>query len=402
MGSILNFVFGNDYINGSGLVNQYGNNIFNHSVILNHIESNNISRTYNFEIRENFKNLFLLECNGSLNDLFEKDINDKTIFDYLPNSFINDIKNKKVKILLSSIAESSSDNNNLFEKIENILKKYQLDNECIILIDSNVILRTDKFKLFKSYHFLIQSSKIKKGELTELGYYSEFINEDDVYKSNIRQKHFISFNRNTQKTHRHFLCLFLEKENLINNFILSALRKISEINDSKLNYLNDYIEKFNIKVPLEVDTHNLDNKMSFSTLNTYKNEHYLNSYFHVVTETCFDNGEIFFTEKITKPIIGLQPFMVLSSPRYLLEFKKLGFKTYDSIFDESYDNIEDNSDRLINILSQIKQICKLKLTEVDELYKSVLDICIYNRNHLFSMKNINEIDNILKEIENEW
>jgi hypothetical protein len=80
----------------------------------------------------------------------------------------------------------------------------------------------------------------------------------------------------------------------------------------------------------------------------------------------------------------MQPFILVSSYKMLENFKQLGFKTFDGLFDEGYDSIENNFDRLELILSEIDRVCKLPHDEVKNLYKMYFDICIYNREHLVS------------------
>ena len=55
---------------------------------------------------------------------------------------------------------------------------------------------------------------------------------------------------------------------------------------------------------------------------------------HVVTETVFYYDKLHLTEKIFKPIVSKQPFMLLAAPGNLAYLKRYGFKTFDGIIDE--------------------------------------------------------------------
>ena len=60
----------------------------------------------------------------------------------------------------------------------------------------------------------------------------------------------------------------------------------------------------------------------------------------LVAET-FVRGDTFFpTEKTVRPIIGKKPMLVYGPKNYLKHLKALGFKTWDTIWDESYDQYE--------------------------------------------------------------
>ena len=43
---------------------------------------------------------------------------------------------------------------------------------------------------------------------------------------------------------------------------------------------------------------------------------------NIVTETTFENNELFISEKIVKPLVGFQPFIVLGPQYYLRELKE--------------------------------------------------------------------------------
>ena len=51
------------------------------------------------------------------------------------------------------------------------------------------------------------------------------------------------------------------------------------------------------------------------------------------------------------------PFLIWGSPGCLGLFKSFGFKTFSNIFDESYDLIKDDSERMECILGEVKRMC---------------------------------------------
>lgn len=64
--------------------------------------------------------------------------------------------------------------------------------------------------------------------------------------------------------------------------------------------------------------------------------------FSAVAETCYNDDFSFFTEKTSKPIIAKRLFVMFAGMNYLTNLRKLGFKTFGNIIDESYDT-EDNA-----------------------------------------------------------
>jgi hypothetical protein len=79
--------------------------------------------------------------------------------------------------------------------------------------------------------------------------------------------------------------------------------------------------------------------------------------YSVVAETNYDNHYSFYTEKIVKPILAERLFVVFSGQHYLRNLRSLGFRTFDSIIDETYDTIEDPDLRFKLACEQVKYLC---------------------------------------------
>jgi hypothetical protein len=60
----------------------------------------------------------------------------------------------------------------------------------------------------------------------------------------------------------------------------------------------------------------------------------------LVLETMTRGNTFFPTEKTIRPIVGLKPFITYAPRNYLKHLRALNFKTFDGIWDESYDNFE--------------------------------------------------------------
>jgi hypothetical protein len=89
------------------------------------------------------------------------------------------------------------------------------------------------------------------------------------------------------------------------------------------------------------------------------NEHYTNAYFNLVLETHFDadgSGGTFLTEKTFKPIKNGQPFVLVAPPGSLQCLRDLGYRTFDSVLDNSYDLEINNTQRWLKIKHALKQI----------------------------------------------
>ena len=187
-----------------------------------------------------------------------------------------------------------------------------------------------------------------------------------------------------------------------NDSYFSFLRKLDYLGEAE-QYLNKKLDLdfYNSKIPIELDTHNIENKESFGSSNTFKKELFLDSCIHLVTETTFYDNELFISEKIIKPLVNYQPFIVFGPIGYLRELKKYGFKTFSDFWDEDYDLVEDSKQRLNLLLKLVKTLNNKSIKELNDIYMSTKEICIFNRNLFYNLE-LNSIPIILKEIENGW
>jgi hypothetical protein len=85
-----------------------------------------------------------------------------------------------------------------------------------------------------------------------------------------------------------------------------------------------------------------------------------------------------FVEKIMIPILFKKPFLNLGPLNGLEILKSYGFKTFDSIIDESYDKEVDLDKRMDMVLNEIERLSSVNLNEI----KPILD---YNYNLLLDM-----------------
>lgn len=148
---------------------------------------------------------------------------------------------------------------------------------------------------------------------------------------------------------------------------------------------------------------NLNSILHFTELGLSKN---YDAFWHIVTETVFYYDKLHLTEKIFKPIVSKQPFMLLAAPGNLEYLRSYGFKTFDSVIDESYDLIEDNDARVDSVVAQIKWYSELSDNDKLDVMRTLEPIVEYNFHHFYGeFKNIivNELltncKNLFEEID---
>jgi hypothetical protein len=79
--------------------------------------------------------------------------------------------------------------------------------------------------------------------------------------------------------------------------------------------------------------------------------------YSIITETDHDNTLSFFSEKTAKPLIARRLFIAFTGYKFLQNLRELGFQTFDSVIDESYDLILNDNDRYTAAFEQVKYLC---------------------------------------------
>jgi len=99
---------------------------------------------------------------------------------------------------------------------------------------------------------------------------------------------------------------------------------------------------------------------------------YLDCCLEIVPETCY-RDLYFFTEKTHKPIATKTPFLVVSTCGYLDYLRRLGFQTFDSLIDESYDQHHRVEDRVKSMVDTLEDIVRTGAYDFYQASQSILD-----------------------------
>lgn len=164
--------------------------------------------------------------------------------------------------------------------------------------------------------------------------------------------------------------------------------------ESKRDYLLN-LEK------LTLDTDN-ESHRDMAQYSKKPNQLYEETYFSIVTETiCFSRGgsEGFsgvgrlLSEKTFKPIIFKHPFIIAGVPGCLRQLRELGYKTFSPYIDESYDDITNESVRMLAIVKEAQRLSNLNDDELKQFLAFCKDITEHNFNHLVHLNNFHKVLN---------
>lgn len=124
---------------------------------------------------------------------------------------------------------------------------------------------------------------------------------------------------------------------------------------------------------------------------------YNDAYWHVVAETHFANWTVFLTEKTFKPILNLQPFVILGPPGSLMLLKEMGYKTFGKWIDESYDRVANDEKRMYYVFKLVWQLCQLGHEQHIKLMTQIQPVLEHNQRIFLSSK-ANKLHNCIKNI----
>ena len=123
----------------------------------------------------------------------------------------------------------------------------------------------------------------------------------------------------------------------------------------------------------------------------FSTKDYQSTEIEVVLETLFDDDRLHLTEKSLRPLACRQPFILVATHGSLQYLRDYGFKTFDSIWNESYDQIEDPVKRMQAIIKVMRDITSWSAAECSANKKRLQQIVDYNQKHFFSETFFNRV-----------
>jgi len=113
---------------------------------------------------------------------------------------------------------------------------------------------------------------------------------------------------------------------------------------------------------------------------------YEDAYWHIVTETHFASWTGFLTEKTFKPILNLQPFVIVGPPGSLLLLKDMGYKTFGNWINEDYDRVVNDEKRMYYVFKLVWQLSQFTHEQHQDLMIKMAPVLKHNQELLLSSK----------------
>ena len=107
------------------------------------------------------------------------------------------------------------------------------------------------------------------------------------------------------------------------------------------------------------------------------------SLLYLVTETVATGQRLHLTEKTFKPIALGMPFVIVGTQGSLEYLRSYGFKTFGHLWDESYDDADDDV-RIAHISSLLRSLDTLSVETKQGLFNQAQEVIEHNWNHFYN------------------
>lgn len=97
------------------------------------------------------------------------------------------------------------------------------------------------------------------------------------------------------------------------------------------------------------------------------------------------DSQVFFHMSTFNPIWNYHPILFNGNPYTIREMKRVGFKTFDFLFDEKYDEVWNERERLMHTLIEFEKIVNLPKNKILDLIYDNQDKLIFNREFLLEL-----------------
>ena len=115
-------------------------------------------------------------------------------------------------------------------------------------------------------------------------------------------------------------------------------------------------------------------------------DYYNNAYWYFSMMPSFKVTELSLSKAIFKPILNLQPFVVVGPSESLGLLRSLGYKTFKKQVNESYDRIASDEERMQGLFRLVYEMSHFTGDELSLLNDKLRNTIIHNQQHLLSPK----------------
>ena len=287
-------------------------------------------------------------------------------FNCVSENYLNDIREGKSKIVMLFLYEgySGSKGNYDLEIIEKWRVDANLPVNSIYYISGNLLCK----QIVEEKKLGYQGRPIQYFEPWNKYNENTIIDFKPVNEKNL----YLTYNRNPRH-HRVQLILNLLKHNIFDRGLISLSELVYKTpEDANVEHV-DFLKN---NAPFVI-SEGCD--LFYNMCCNITKEDYEKTFISMVTETLVDEGTLFISEKIWKPIMVGHPFIVYGNLGTLKFLKSMGYKTFDKWISEEYDNEPDSGKRCNLITEELVKLSTKTVEELKLIRSEMNEVCDYNQ-----------------------
>ena len=328
---------------------------------------------------------------------------------------------------------------NWYEMFRSVLIDYKLPTNSIIIAQSNLL----GYKNEKEYDFRGIKPNVIFDNITEFQPFKSIARNDKLNVDYPIEEHFKNLRKSkntllrihrTWHPHRDNMLYYLYKKNYINNSLVQhrvfEKAKAPDIynffdykdcvedlpKETREIVVTDYdlVKRIDKDIPIKsseyeknllIDSNNhivFNNGEHHISNEPIDNSVYEDSVFSWVSPSLPDKKNyIFINQSTFSPILHYHPILWLGHTHLIKYFKKCGFKSYDWLFDESYDELTSDLEKWKMNVKQIDKVMNMDKDYLIDLMWDNRDTLQHNRDLFIECKSIERIITKLHGIMNE-
>ena len=304
----------------------------------------------------------------------------------LPDACLAALRSHRLRLLF--MYHEGDNPSRIKHRVDLLCQQQQLDPACYVFVSSNTSAdQLDRFISFQDF---------------ELWSHQRNINVSPLLLDINRSRDFLCLNR-IHKNWRAAVVADLISMGVLQNSIWSYCAV--DLNDDQDNPLQvDLVpqlryrtQQFLAQAPYLADDLTDDERNDHSVMATAL---YQDSFCNIVTESQLDvdqSGGVFLTEKTFKPLKHAQMFFIVGAAGSLAQLRSMGYRVFDNVLDNSYDAIEDPTQRWLALRDSIQQAHQQGLKK---LYRGCQSDIEHNQRLFLSVppQRLNSLAERLKQI----
>jgi hypothetical protein len=307
-------------------------------------------------------------------------------FSLMPTIVLERLRDRSLKILF--YYHEGDNPQNIKHRLKSLLINHHLPKDCYLFVSANSAADDlDRFCFFPDHEFFFHYVNRRQEPGTV-----------DLSKKSYR---FTALNR-SHKWWRASVMADLHRERLLVQSLWSYNTTIDtgdqehdnplelDINPTWRSDVKSFVDRgpYFCDSP-DANSHN-DHRLINSSL-------YSQSYCHLILETHFDadgSGGAFITEKTYKCFKFGQPFVMIGPPGTLKVLRDHGYRVFDDVIDNGYDEIQDNTQRWLAVKNTIRHLASIDL---HPWYLRCSADIRHNQQHFLS-GNRSQLDRLIKRL----